>query len=259
MKVNQDDKILISKIIDKINFSKTKNKITNSQFLNEYQIAMIEKELKKIKETNYFFEGGDKNSESKILIAYPENLDIEIVYENVKNIIKAIKIELPNEIQGKFQHRNYLGTVMKFGLERDRIGDIIVYKDLAYIIVLKENAEYIKNSFEFENQFKKAKISIININEVKYKKIEFENIEITVTSVRLDNIISELLNTSRNVAQKLINEEKVSINYNIETKNIKRAKESDILIVRGNGKYIIDKFLGKNKKNKEIIKIKKYK
>ena len=33
---------------------------------------------------------------------------------------------------------------MSFGLERERIGDIIVYENLAYIIVLKQNSEYIK-------------------------------------------------------------------------------------------------------------------
>lgn len=240
------EKILLSKILDKIKFSKTRNQITNSEFLNEYQISMIEKELRKIGETNYFFEGGYENAESKILVAYPEKLGETIAHENINNILKAIKIELPNEIYGKFGHRDYLGTVMSFGLERDRIGDIIVHEDSAYIVVLDENAKYIKSSFEYEKRFKKAKVSMINIDEIKTKKIELEEIIITVNSIRLDSIISELLKTSRRIAQEFLEEEKVFINYAVETKPTKVLKEKDILIIRGKGKFIVNEFMGQN-------------
>ncbi len=253
-----EDKLLLSKIIDKIKFSKSKNQITNSEFLNEYQISIVEKELRRNGTTNYFFEGGYENSESKILVAYPEKLGESIARENINNILKAIKIELPNEIHGKLQHRDYLGTVMSFGLIRERIGDIIVHQDSAYIIVLEENAKYLKTSFEYEKRFKKAKISIINVNEIKTKPLEFEEITVSVKGVRLDSIISEIIKTSRRIAQKFLEEEKVSINYVVETKPTKTIKEKDILIIRGKGKFIVAEFLGKNKKDKEIIKIKKY-
>lgn len=254
--MQNNDKLLISKILDKIRFSK--NRIINSEFLNEYQISLIEKELRKIGATNYFFEGGYENAESKILVAYPENFGEDIAKENVKNILKAIKIELPNEIHGKIGHRDYLGTVMSFGLVRERIGDIIVHEDSSYIIVLEENANYLKSSFEYEKRFKKAKISIIDIDEIKTKSIEFEEMTISVNSVRLDSVISEIIKTSRKIAQEFLEDEKVSINYTVETKATKGIKEKDILIIRGKGKFIVDEFLGKNKKGKEIIRIKKY-
>lgn len=255
--MQNNDKLLLPKIIDQIKFSK--NRITNSEFLNEYQITMIEKELRKMGNKNYFFEGGYENAESKVLIAYPESLGESIARKEVNNILKSIKIELPNEIHGKLQHRDYLGTVMSFGLVRERIGDIIVHKDSAYIIVLEENANYLKTSFEYEKRFKKAKISIIDINEIKTKEIEFEEITISVNSVRLDSVISEIIKTSRKIAQEYLEEERISINYAVETKPTKTIKEKDILIIRGKGKFIIDEFLGKNKKGKEIIRIKKYK
>ena len=252
------DKILLSKILDKIKFSKSRNQITYSEFLNEYQINIIEKELKKMKENNYFFEGGYENAESKILLAYPEKLGKDFAHEKINNILKAIKIELPNEIYGKLKHRDYLGTVMSFGLARERIGDIVVHEDSAYLIVLEENAKYIKSSFEYEKRFKKAKISIINIDEIRTKEKELEEIIITVNSIRLDSIISEILKTSRKIAQEFLEQEKVFINFTVETKPTKMLKENDVLIIRGKGKFIVDEFIGKNKKEKQIIKILKY-
>ena len=47
MQNNEDENLLIAKIADKIKTSKTQNKITNSYFLNEFQISMVEKQLLK--------------------------------------------------------------------------------------------------------------------------------------------------------------------------------------------------------------------
>lgn len=246
----ENNQLLIAKIEDKIRISQTQNKITNTEFLNEHQIAFVKKELIKLKENRYFFFGGYDESARKILIIYPEKIEKEEVIKNIDNIVTAIKVELPNEIHGKLEHKNYLGTIMSFGLTRERIGDIIVYENKAYIIVLKENAEYIKNELKQEKKFKKAKIEIIDINQIEPKTIEFEDINISVNSLRLDNIISEILKTSRKIAQEQIEQEKVLINYEAETKNTKVIKEKDVLVIRGKGKYIIEKFLGKNKKRK---------
>ena len=75
-----DNKLLIAKIDDKINICKTKNKITVTDFLDEYKIATIKKELKKSKEKNYLFYGGYDNSTRKVLIFYPEKFSKEDVF-----------------------------------------------------------------------------------------------------------------------------------------------------------------------------------
>ena len=125
----ENNQLLIAKIEDKIRISKTQNKITNTEFLNENQIAFTKKELIKLKENRYFFFGGYDESARKILIIYPEKIEKEEIIKNINNIVTAIKVELPNEIHGKLEHKNYLGTIMSFGLTRERIGDIIVYED----------------------------------------------------------------------------------------------------------------------------------
>lgn len=196
---------------------------------------------------------------SKVFISYPDKFTEEMMKDEVLNIIKAIYIKLPNELYGKFEHRNYLGAVMSLGLTRERIGDIIVYDDCAYIIVLEENADYIKKNLEVEKMFRKAQISIVDINNIKVKPQEFEEITISVNSNRIDNIVSEMLNVSRKVAQELLEDEKVYLNYTIESKFTKTIKENDIFAIRGKGKFIVSEFIGKNKRGKDIILIKKYK
>ena len=259
MENKNEDKLIIAKLNDKIRFCKTKNKLVNTEFLNMHQEMIMQEELQRQKEKNYIITGGYEGAESKLFILYPEKLTQEIAQNYINEIIKAIKIVLPNEQIGKYEHRDYLGTIMQFGLERERIGDIIVHKEKAYILVLSENAEYIKTSLQDTKKFKKSKIDIIGLNEIEIKQPEFEAFKITVNSLRLDNFVSEISKISRSETAKLIQSELVSVNGRIETKPAKIIEERDILIIRGKGKFIVNELLNINKKGKQIVEIKKYK
>lgn len=258
MDQNVEDKLLLAKLQDKIKFCKNRNKIVNTEFLNMHQEQLLKGKLNEIKFKNYLFNGGFNEAESKILILYPEKLNEEIVIRSINEIINVIKITLPNELIGKYEHRDYLSSVMKLGLGRERIGDIIVYNSEAYIIVFKENAEYIKNSLQEFTRFKKSKVEIINIEQVQSKSPEFMPVEIHVSSNRLDSIVSEIARTSRNKAEELIKNERVSINCKYEYKNSKQVNVGDVIIVRGSGKYVLDDIKENIRSKRLTITLKKY-
>ena len=264
--IELDEKLIIAKLLDKIEYSKKNNKIVNTEFLNIHKREIIQRELNRNKEKNYIFFGGFEDSEYKILIIYPDKFKEEfrnysnslIAQKSIKEIIKAIKIKLPKELINTYEHRDYLSAVMKFGLIRERIGDIIVHEDGAYILVLKENAEYLKNSLKELIRFRKSEIEVIDINEIKLKPLEFEEISILISSNRLDNFVSEIAKISRSNTEELLKAEKIFLNSKVETKPSKEIKEGDIIVIRGKGKYIVNVFDGVNKKGKNIVQIKKY-
>lgn len=254
---NKEKDFKLANVIDKFEIARKKNKIQNTCFFNLQEAIKIEKEINKYK--NYFFFGGYEMAERKILIVYPEKFNKEIAIKNLDNIIKAINIKVPNEQIGIYTHSDYLSCLMKLGLERERFGDIIVFEDEAYIIVLKENADYIKENLSHMTRLKKAFIEVKNIQEIKIKPQEYEDMRIVVSSERLDNFVAELAKCSRNKAEEYILSEKVLLNNQTEIKCSKQIKEKDIITIRGKGKFIIDEFNGTNKKDKKIYIVKKYK
>ena len=54
----QEDKMCLSQILDKIEFSKMRGKIEYTDFLDMYQISLVENFLRKIKFENYQLYGG---------------------------------------------------------------------------------------------------------------------------------------------------------------------------------------------------------
>ena len=210
---NQEDKLLLAKVLDRLEFSKGKNKIENTDFLNLYEQDLVDKFLKKIKFTNYYFFGGTGEAERKILIIYPEKLTEEMERKNHTKMISVIKIKLPIELNDEFDHRRYLGAIMKLGIEREKIGDISVKSRGAEIIVKNEVQEFLVQNLGSLTRFSQAEITVENIENMQ--EIEAQKMEITeiVASLRLDNIVASLARTSRNKAVEILEQERVFLNF----------------------------------------------
>lgn len=254
----QEDKMCLAQIIDKIEMSKTRGKIECTDFLDMYQVSLAENFLKKNQIQNYKLYGGYPDSERKILIAYPENYTEEMIAKNYSKFLKVVKIGLAEEDKGKFTHRNYLGGIVKLGLKREKVGDIVVAEDGADIIVVSEFAEILKKELPTLTRFENAIITINEITEIRKKEIKIENIEIIVPSLRMDNIVSDLARTSRSKAAQIIAQERVFINGQNETKVSKQIKLGDIITIRGKGRFIIKEFKGTTRSGRTVILIEKY-
>lgn len=244
------------KISDKIEFCRTRNKIVNTDFLDIADKGDAQKFLNEEKIKNYFFEGGKENSDRSILVLYPEKLTEDMAKKNISNILAIIRIKLPKEL--KYEHRDYLSGIMKLGVKREKFGDIIVNDCGADIIVLKELAEYLKNNLQELTRFKKSQIEIIDISKLKNIETKFEEFSIIVSSLRLDNFVSELVRCSRARAEEIILEHKVFVNSVLEEKSSKKINVGDIITLRGKGKFIFTDIDRITKNDKLVLIMKKY-
>ena len=86
---NKEEQILISKMMDKMEEAKQKNKLTNTDFLDGYQIRICTEILNKAKFNNYIFFGGYEEAERKVAIIYPEKYDEEMLKKNYNKILKV--------------------------------------------------------------------------------------------------------------------------------------------------------------------------
>lgn len=253
----EENKLLIAKVIDKFEFSKTKNKITYTDFLNMAEISVIKKYLKENKINNFVFYGGREEADRSILIFYPEKISLEMLEKNYEKILEVIRIKLPNGI--KYEHREFLSGIMKLGIKREKFGDIVVTNCGADIISISEVSKYLIDGLKELTRFKKSEITIENIKELKKKENEFENINIIVSSIRLDNFVSELSKRSRTNAQEMIKDGKVFINSINEYKYDKKISVNDIITMRGKGKFIFYGIEKETKSGRLLVNIKKYK
>ena len=254
----QEDKMCLAQVLDKIEIATTKEKLVSTDFLDMYQVSLVENFLKKIQYTNYQLYGGYEDAERKILIAYPEKYNQNMIEKNYTKLLKIVRIKLEEDEQGKYTHRNYLGGIVKLGLKREKVGDILVEKEGADIITVSDFAEILKQELPSLTRFENSKIEIEEITKIKPKEVKVEEISIIVPSLRLDNIVSDLARTSRSKASQIIAQERVFINGKNETKVSKQVKLNDIITIRGKGRFIVKAFTGTTRSGRTVVLIEKY-
>ena len=88
----QDDKMCLSRIIDKIQTSKSKEKLEVTDFLDMYQVALVGNFLRKNKIQNYQLYGGYDEAERKVAIIFPQKFDEKMLNKNYGKILKIVRV-----------------------------------------------------------------------------------------------------------------------------------------------------------------------
>lgn len=254
----QEDKICLSQVLDKIEFSKTREKIEYTDFLDMYQVSLVENFLRKINIKTYQLYGGYEEAERKVLFVYPEKYDEKMLEKNYDKILKIVRVTLPEEEKGQYSHRNYLGGIVKLGLKREKVGDIIVQEQGADIITLDEFSGILKQELPSLTRFENSKIYVEEIQNLQKREVKVEQVKIIVPSLRLDNFVSDLARTSRSKAVQIMEQERVFVNGQNEKKASKQVKLGDIITIRGKGRFVIKEFDGTTRSGRTVVVVEKY-
>ena len=146
--------------------------------------------------------------------------------------------------------------MLNLGIERSRLGDILIEGNKAILFVETGLSVYL------QEQLTRVRRTSVMLREESVQDFQFtprfEEIKGTVASVRLDSLLSLAFSSSRTRLSGLIEGGKVFVNGKLMTTNGFHVKEDDIISVRGMGKFQYKGILSRTKKNRIFVIIHKY-
>ncbi|WP_067140077.1 YlmH/Sll1252 family protein [Oceanivirga salmonicida] len=166
-----------------------------------------------------------------------------------------IKISVNNKFR-KYTNKDFLGSIMGLNIDRKYIGDIFQIDDnIAYVYVENKVLDIICNNL---TKIAKNTCEISIINEKIDLDFKYEIKKYTISSVRLDNIVSAITGMSRTKAKEYIQFGLCKINYDDCIDASKTIKEGSIISMKGYGRYIYSGIVKYSKKEKPVIEIKTF-
>ncbi len=250
--MDKDEQILRRRFKDLAVAADNRGGILFSDFLNmnEQSILInIKRELPKIK---YFAYGGFQDAERKIL-CFCGNEQISDI-EELEFPISCIKITPMNQkFSDSLTHRDFLGAVLNLGIDRSKIGDIIIRDNEGYLFCSPSISSFIIDQL-VKVKHTMIRASLIDQQDFDYKPT-YKEITGTVSSVRLDSILSVAFQGSRSSLSGLIEGGKVFVNSREVLSNSYQLKENDIISVRGYGKFIYAGTDYQTKKGRHSVKL----
>lgn len=233
-------KYICERVADKVEQFYNLGKVVATNFLDPSEIVTVSKEIKYVEHAIW---GGFENAERKIiLIGFDSELEDDVRYV-ASEFISALRISVSNDI---LTHRSVLGSILGLGIKREMIGDIIVQNNLCDIIVSKNVVEYILNNFKFVGR-EKIEVKEISLDEIMIPEDSSKEINTTVSSLRIDNIISAGYGISREKSSALVKGKFVKLNHVVIKSAVKTVHEGDLISVRGKGRLEVREIGGTSK------------
>ena len=228
----KSDVYKINNAVEKIKTGK------NTQFLDGRELKIVTGKLKK-NEYNVYYPY--KDSEKVML------------YTGKIPKVKLFKIYTVENIR----HQDILGSLFALNIDSSYFGDIVLFNDYYYVFVSEDLALYIKDNLKMVGN-KKVSLEEVNLSVLDNYERKYEEKEMIISSLRVDNVISGIINTSRKIALDKIKNKEVIVNYDVMNKNSYILKENDIFSIRRYGKYKFVGIVKSTKKNNYIVKYLKY-
>ncbi len=250
--MSKEEQFLKNRLLDLANIAYERNIYTFSDFLNLNEINIFNTITNELPPVKYSLTGGNSYAERKIVVFIP----IDVYYEQTPPIITIEIAPINSQFADKLTHRDFLGAILNLGINRNKIGDIFIQNNKAYVYCNEDISTYIVDNL------RKIKHTLIKCNIIKDDYIEIKptlkNIKGTVANIRLDSLIATAFNTSRNSIISYIEGGKVFVNGKMITSNGYSPKEKDIISVRTKGRFQYNGCLGETKKGRNIISLSLY-
>lgn len=246
--------MLFARALDQVTFAEKRHEVQFADFMDEAKCARFCERLKNSVDLEVLSFGGTEEAERRILGFGPK--EIPLLQENFP--ITALQITPKNKKFGQsdLSHRDYLGSILGLGIDRGKIGDILVSEDGAVCFVKEEMAEYIQTNLD---KVSKTVVTVIMVDKAQALTPKCTEIRrVTAASMRLDAILGEALHLSRGKAQTLIASEKVNVNWSVVANTSYILKTGDMVSARGFGRFRVGEVSGKTKKDRIGLELEMY-
>lgn len=215
-------------------------------FLNELEVSVAHNYLNNLNVQHWFYGG------------YPSASRMYLFFDEISSDVQCIDTLLIT-LKGEhhLSHRDFLGSLMGLGITRECVGDILVLDSGAVVFVRREISRYIKDNLVSVGRFS-AEVDYYS-GDTNLLANEVCELEVLVTSLRVDNFVTSVCKCSRQGAAEMISADKVFLNYSCVNKPSKVLSQGDTLSIRGFGKFKIGTVLRKTKSDRLVLSVLQYK
>ena len=142
---------------------------------------------------------------------------------------------------------------MALGFEREKIGDIVLDKEQAWLFAESDMADYIASSLTSAGRVTLRCEKVDSADDLP--EPEGREIRAVVSSLRLDAVLAAAFSLSRAEAARLINQGRALVNQAETLRVDYTVPEHALLSLRGTGRVRLDEIAGETKKGRIALRL----
>lgn len=248
------DELITAKIEDRIAQCRDGWYVTATGFLDSHEQALATAASRHAAGVRAYMYGGYEEAERRMLVCVPSDLPLS-AEEAADGLIRVLRVTKP-AISRDLTHRDYLGSLLGLGIERRLTGDILVRPDGADVFIVPEIENFLLQEFHRVGNTE-VKVQAADAAEAIIPEARVEFIKDSVSSPRLDSIVSSAFRLSRSKAAEAIRHGIVSVDHVEVIKPDAILSEGAAITLKGKGKAVLEEIGGESKKGRTRVVIRR--
>jgi len=243
---NADERLFAARCLDYVHaVVKAKKAVVLTGFLDPGQAGLLEDICRGYGGARALLWGGYREAERRRALVLAK--DNQWYEEDYKVEILQVVPLMPD---GQPGHRDYLGSLMGLGINRDKIGDIVRQEKGVAIFTAGEILTFLLQNL---NKVGRHPVTVQILDRAGFKFSAPELLEkvVTAASPRLDALVGKAFNLSRADSTLLVQQGKVFQNWRQQINPSKLVIEGDVISCRGHGRFRVLRCAGMTKKARE--------
>ncbi|CAM3187209.1 RNA-binding protein [Sporolactobacillus spathodeae] len=215
-----------------------------TDFLDPREQFILNSVIGQQDDVQLLFSGGYPGAErQRALLLPPYADDAEETFD-----IACLEVDYPSKF-ATLSHPQLLGSILGTGVDRRKIGDLLFVDGRALFLCARDVEAYLTMTIDSVGR---QKVALHPIEAATLPKVTTNWIEETgtVSSLRLDTVLSEIYHLSRSKVSEQITHGLVKVNWQAVEKRDFMLAAGDMLSLRGFGRSKILSADGLTKKNK---------
>lgn len=237
-----EEQPIIDTLLDKVRIASEQYAPVLTNFLDPRGQYILEVIVGSFPEMTVHFNGGLQAERCRAVIApeyyVPDEADFEL---------SLIEIDYPEKFV-TLEHRHILGTLMSLGIEREQVGDIIVGERTQFVLTNQLESYIMMELTKIKGAT--VKLNVVPLQDMVQSKAYWQTTDATVSALRLDVVLKEMVRKSRGIAKELIQRKRVKVNHTVIEAVDYQLEQGDLLSIQGFGRARITAIGDRTKKDK---------
>lgn len=248
-----DEKTFVDRVLEWLDRSARQHELKRTDFLDPRQSQIVRMLAGSNPDIALRLDGGYAEAERVRALIAPDYRDLDSESPG----IAVLQVEAPGGADMDLDHGDFLGALLGLGIKRDRIGDIHVHERFAHVVAVEEMADYLNVHLRQVHRLN-VLTDVLPIQALQPVPQRLEELSLTVASMRLDGVASDVYRISRSKIVDPIRAGRCRVNWKPEEDPSKQLREGDVVSFKGLGRFKVMEVDGVTKKGRLRAKIGKY-
>lgn len=248
-----DERHFVDKAWEWVERAAEQHAVKRTDFLDPRQAFILNTLVNRHPDVHCRLDGGYPEAERRRAVIAPD-------YRPLDDEDMGIAVLSVSSGDGKFltlEHGDYMGAILSLGMKRDKIGDIHVMEGGCHCLVAEEAASYLHLNLSQVHRVH-VQTELLPLDKLQLAKAQLEELNLSVASMRMDGIVSDVFRLSRAKVLIPIQAGRCRVNWKLEEDPSKPLKEGDTVSLQGFGRFRVLEVEGVTKKGRIRVKIGKY-